>query len=130
MEQLTQMLVHVYQRATAYALLRSSKDRVTSHPSLPCANPACGAEHRRSGSPEYRERYLHDEEEEDDHDHVDFWVDPHSRPAQALGVPHMFYPRMVVKQGTDGFTRHQLWEEEAKGSRSPGMFGTSIFQEN
>ena len=74
---------------------------------------------------EWRERYLHDEEEKNDDDNVDLWVDPHSRLAQAFGVTYVFYPRVVVKQGADGFPRHQLRKEEAKVGGSPGMLGAS-----
>lgn len=60
------------------------------------------------GGQECWERYLHDKEEEDDDDHVDLGVDPHSGRAQACGVTYVFYPRIVVKEGADGFPRHQL----------------------
>lgn len=73
-------------------------------------------ENRSLGGQACWQRYLHDKEEEDDDDNVDLWVDPHSRPAQAFRVTYVFYPRIVVKQGADGFTGHQLGEEEAKGS--------------
>lgn len=63
---------------------------------------------RSLGGQECRKGYLHDKEEEDDDDDVDLWMDPHSRLAQACRVTHMLYPRVVVKEGTDGFTRHQL----------------------
>lgn len=74
-------------------------------------------------------RYLHDKEEEDDDDDVDLWVDPHSRPAQGLRVTYVFYPRIVVKEGADGFTRHQLGEEEAKGSVLQGCSVLPLLRE-
>lgn len=79
------------------------------YPLLPYANCVFQVENRQKlkGSGVHEE-YLHDKEEEDDDDHVDLWVDPHGRPAQAFRVTHMLYPCVVVKQGTDGFTRHQL----------------------
>ena len=46
---------------------------------------------------EFKEGYLHDKEEEDDDDHVDPWVDPHSWPAQAFRVTHMLYPCVIVE---------------------------------
>lgn len=107
--------------------IRLDEDQMKFYRSLPYAYPGSQVENRSPGSQECRERYLHDEEEGDDDDDIDFWVDPHSWLAQAFRVPYMLYPCVVVKQGTDGFARHQLWEEEAKGSGSPGMFGTSVF---
>lgn len=56
-------------------------------------------------------------------------MDPHSRPAQGLRVTYVFYPRIVVKEGADGFTRHQLGEEEAKGSVLQGCSVLPLLRE-
>lgn len=84
------------------------KAPIKLYPLLPYPHRGFQVENRNLRGQECKEGYLHDKEEEDDDDHVDLWVDPHSRPAQAFRVTHMLYPSVVVKQGTDGFTRHQL----------------------
>lgn len=59
--------------------------------------------------------YLHDEEEKDDDDHVDLGVNPHSWLAQAFGITYVLYPCVVVKEGADSFTGHQLWGKKQSG---------------
>lgn len=74
-------------------------------------------------------QYLHDKEEKDDDDNIDPWVNPHSRLAQAFGVTLVFYPRIVVKQSTDGFPGHQLFGEEAEGAGSLRICCVPFFRE-
>lgn len=63
-----------------------------------------------------RERYLHDEEKEEDDEDANVWMEPHRGATQAgrRRVPCDFGPGEIIKQGVDTLPGHQLPEKKQK----------------
>lgn len=60
--------------------------------------------------------YLHDKKEEKDDEDADFWMEPNSGATESRfqGRVPDFCPGVVIKQGVNSLSRHQLHKEQGK----------------